>query len=183
MREDVQRYVSTCDRCQLGKVRPNLNKAPLQPIVTESPRSVWAIDVLGPLPLTRNGNQYLVVMCDLFSKWVEAAATPDQTAVTIVDILLKHVILRHGVPEKILSDQGPCFEAAITSELCRRLRITKLRTSPYNPRTDGQTERFNRTFRQFVTTGSSGWEKNRFPVRCVPTIVCVIAVLKCLHSK
>ena len=68
-------------------------------------------------------------MCDLLLKNVEAAPTLNQTAKTIVDVFLKHVILRHGVPEKVLTDQGPHFEASITAELCKCLGISKLRTS------------------------------------------------------
>ena len=98
-------------------------------------------------------------MCDLLLKNVEAAPTLNQTAKTIVDVFLKHVILRHGVPDKILTDQGPCFEASITAELCKCLGISKLRTSPYHPRTNGQVERFNRTFKQFVATGALSWEE------------------------
>ena len=42
-----------------------------------------AIDVLGPLPKTDSGNQYLLIAQDYFTKWPEAFALPDQQAVTV----------------------------------------------------------------------------------------------------
>ena len=38
------------------------------------------IDMIGPLPLTKKGNRYIVTLVDYFSKWPEAAPLPDKTA-------------------------------------------------------------------------------------------------------
>ena len=37
------------------------------------------------------------------TKWSEVFATPDQTSLTIVELLMKKVISRHGVPTEFLS--------------------------------------------------------------------------------
>ncbi len=39
-----------------------------------------AVDILGPLPISRLGNKYVMVTSDYFTKWAEAYALPDQTA-------------------------------------------------------------------------------------------------------
>ena len=57
-----------------------------------------AIDVLGPLPETEQGNRYALIIMDNFSKWTEVHAMPDQTAEAVAHILIKEVISRLGVP-------------------------------------------------------------------------------------
>ncbi len=47
------------------------------------PIRIWAqvgMDLIGPLPKTSRGNQYIVTLTDYFSKWAEAASLPDKTA-------------------------------------------------------------------------------------------------------
>ncbi len=47
------------------------------------PTKLWAqvgMDLIGPMPKTPRGNQYIVTLTDYFSKWAEAAALPDKTA-------------------------------------------------------------------------------------------------------
>jgi hypothetical protein len=53
---------------------------PLQPIPVGKPFSKIGIDIVGPLPLTDNGNKYIVVATDYMTKWPEARAIPQATA-------------------------------------------------------------------------------------------------------
>ena len=48
------------------------------------------VDVL-QLPLTENGNKYVVVFQDYLTKWVEAFAVPNQTAETIAKLLVGEI--------------------------------------------------------------------------------------------
>ena len=38
------------------------------------------MDLIGPLPKTPRGNQYIITLTDYFTKWAEAAPLPDKTA-------------------------------------------------------------------------------------------------------
>ncbi len=111
-----------------------------------------ALDIVGPLPETENGNNYIVVISDYFTKWVEAHALPDQTAITVADKLVNEFICRFGTPRQIHSDQGRNFESALFAELCQLLGSEKTRTVPYRPQSDGLVERFNRTLQQMLKT-------------------------------
>ena len=64
----------------------------------------------------------------------------DQRASTVVKTLVRDWFLVYGVPKRIHSDQGRCFEAQIVQVLCRTYGIKK-----YHPQGNGQRERFNRT--------------------------------------
>ena len=77
-----------------------------------------------------------MVISDYFTKWVEAIAIPDQTAVTVAIALIEEVICRFGTPTYIHSDQGRQFEGAVCQEMCKLLSIKKTRTTPYHPESD-----------------------------------------------
>ena len=52
---------------------------------------------------------------------------------------------RFGMPNQLHSDQGRNFESKLFSELTKLAGIRRTRTTPFHPRSDGQTERMNRT--------------------------------------
>ena len=110
-----------------------------------------ALNILGPLPVTSNGNEYLLVVGDYFTKFSEAFAIPNHTALTVADKLVNEFIARYGVPSIINSDQGREFESQLFSEMCKQLNIQKTRTTPYNPKSDGMIERLNRTVLQMLS--------------------------------
>ena len=119
-----------------------------------------ATDILGPLPLTPRGNRYILVVSDYFTKWVEIFPVPDQTAVTCAEIILNEVISRFGCPFELHSDQGRNYESQIFAELCRLLEVRKTRTSPGNPKCNGQVERFNRTLIRMIKAYLRGEQTN-----------------------
>ena len=65
-----------------------------------APLERLAIDILGPLPETDQGNRYFLVVMNYFSKWVEALAMPEQSAVTVAHLLVTEVTSRFGVSLK-----------------------------------------------------------------------------------
>ena len=115
------------------------------------PIELWAIDILGPLPLTAQGNQYILVMSDHFTKRVQAVPLASQRANTIAKAFVVKVVTQHRVPRKILTGQGRNFEAELMLQVSHLLGVEKLQTSPYHPQTDGQVERLNRTLKGILT--------------------------------
>jgi len=57
---------------------------------------------------------------------------------------------RFGLPRELHSDQGSNFESKLVTELCSIAGINKTRTTPFHPRSDGQTERANRPILQML---------------------------------
>ena len=162
MGAEVQLWIAECEKCNQRKTPCPSRKAPMQSIEVGQPMELWAMDVLGPLPMTARGNQYILVMSDHFTKWVEAVPMPNQRAETVAKAFVDEVVTRHGVPTKLLTDQGRNFEADLMKQVLSLLGVQKLRTSPYHPQTDGQVERMNRTLKgilmAYVNKDHNDWD-------------------------
>ena len=71
-------------------------QAPLKPIpIPSAPMEITAMDILGKLPTTKNGNNYVLVFSDYLTKWPEEYAVPEQKASTVVKILVEEIIFRY----------------------------------------------------------------------------------------
>lgn len=162
-RKDIKIYVTGCEKCMKRKGPIPNKKAPMQLHQSGYPMERLAIDILGELPLTENGNRYIVVIADYFTKWTECFPMPNMEARTVAKILVEQVISRFGTPTKIHSDQGRQFERRLFREMCELLEIDKTRTSTYHPQSDGMVERFNRTLASmigvFVSEHQRDWDE------------------------
>jgi transposase InsO family protein len=82
------------------------------------------------------------------------------TADAVAPRLLEY-ICRYGIPTRLLSDQGAEFESNLLQRLYQNMALRKIRTAPYHPRSDGCTERFNRTLIQMLrcfADGETDWD-------------------------
>ena len=77
MRNDVSTFVRQCFQCQLRKGAQKKSQFPMQQYLVSAPLERITIDIMGPLPESRSGNRYILVVGDYFSKWIDAWAMPD----------------------------------------------------------------------------------------------------------
>ena len=163
LENDVRAYIAGCEKCMKHKGPIPKKRAPMQITRSGYPMERIAVDILGEFPMTENGNKYILVIGDYFTKWKECFPMPNMEAVTVARILVNEIVSRFGVPEKIHSDQGAQFESNLFSELCKLLQIEKTRTTPYHPQSDGMVERFNRTLvkmiSMFVDENHRNWDE------------------------
>jgi len=145
MATDIKIWILQCDSCQQNKPITKRTKAHMQIHIVGEPMERSAADIAGPLPVTKDGNKYIVIIGDYFTKWLEAIPIQDQKAETVAKAVFTHYILKFGVPLSMHTDQGKNFESALWKELCTILGIKKTRTTAYRPQSDGYIERFNRT--------------------------------------
>ena len=150
MRADVRSWVRQCSDCARRKPPPRKRRSQLRQYLVGAPLERVALDILGPLPVTYNGNEYVLVIGDYFSKWIEAVGIPDQTAETVANKFADFVC-RFGIPKEVHSDQGRNFESHVFQETLRLLGVNKTRTTAYNPKSDGMIERYNKTLMNIVS--------------------------------
>ena len=79
------------------------------------------------MPVDDDGYQYLLMMGDIFSKYIELAALRDQTAISVVQSFYNNWIMRHRSPLYLLSDQGSNVDGETMNELCSSFEIEKRR--------------------------------------------------------
>ena len=137
-------------------------RAPMVPMpVLDESFSRIAMDIVGPLPRSSQGNRYILVVCDYATRYPEAFALKSIDAETVADSLIR-LFSRIGIPKEILTDQGSNFMSRLLSSMYERLGIQALRTSPYHLQTDGLVERFNQTLkamlRRFVDADARNWD-------------------------
>ena len=155
MSSDIKSWCRECDICARAKTGPDLGN-PLHQSVVGARLDRIGIDILGPLPRTSNGNEYIIVLCDYFSKWIKVYAVPNHTALTVADKKVNEIFCRFGVPKQIHSE--------LFSVSCEKLGIQKTRTTPYRPQSDGLVEKMNRTLQQllssYVNQIRNNWDDN-----------------------
>ena len=107
-------------------------------------------DIMGPLPTSSCGNKYILVVTDLFTKWVEAFPLAKTDSVTLAKVLVNEIVCRYGVPRYLHSDQGANLVSEVIKSLCAALGINRTQTTAYHPEGNGQVERFNRTLESML---------------------------------
>ena len=163
LQSDTRSYIAGCEKCSKRKSPQMKRKAPMTLVESGLPMDRIATDILGELPITDDGNKYILVISDYFTKWTESFPMPNMEAATVARIVVEEVVSRFGVPSTIHSDQGRQYESELFSEMCRVLHIKKTRTTPYHPQSDGMVERFNKTLvtmlSAYVNEHHSDWDR------------------------
>jgi hypothetical protein len=157
------RFSAACQKCQQERLSVKKPHAPMQLFTASEPLEFVAIDILGPLPKTPNGNQYLLVMSDRFSKLVKTEPLKRITATAVAEAFTVSWVFSYGPPKLLLSDNGTQFNARFFRTCCKTMGIKQHFTTPYHPQTNGQVERFNRTIlaqlRAFVGDDQTTWDR------------------------
>ena len=138
---DIELYCQTCHMCGSRNGPIPHPRAPMQSIKTGYPMERIQTNILGPLPETNRGNKYVAVVVDMYTKWPEAYALPNQEADTVAQAVMDNFVCRFGCPHGVLSDQGRNFESRLFRGLCDLIESVKQRTTSYHPQCDGGLER------------------------------------------
>ena len=106
------------------------------------PFEVIALDHIGPLVIDEKGHQYVLVIIDAFSRWVELYPTKGVTADETAKCIFQH-LGRFGAPERILTDRGTAFYNELVSELLHMCRAQHELTIAYSKEENAIVERTN----------------------------------------
>ena len=123
MKSDVTEFCRTCEMCQrVGKPNQRIPPAPLHPIpVVNEPFSQIVIDYGGPVPRSRRGNQYILPIMCMSSRFPEAIPLHSINSKNIVRALVKFFSWV-GILKVIQSDRGSNFTSRLLGEVLRGLK-------------------------------------------------------------
>jgi transposase InsO family protein len=105
----------------------------------------------------RTGHAYVHTVLDDHSRVAYAEIHNDERKETAVAVLKRAVtwFAARGIKiERVLSDNGSCYNSKLWKQTCADLGITVKKTRPYRPQTNGKIERFHRTM-------ADGWAFSR----------------------
>lgn len=170
MKTDVIRYVKHCTTCI--RTKPEQRKTAGQMgghSQISRPWEVISTDLIGPLPRSQKGFQYILVVTDIFSKFTLCFPLRQATSARIVEHLENNVFLVFGVPRAIISDNGPQYKSKDYLKLLERYKIQPRHVSCYNPKAN-PTERVNRVIKTmliaYVSENHRTWDKFLAQVTC-----------------
>ena len=115
MKYDIKSYIQTCDQCQRrGKIT---DENELHSIKVKEPFYQQGIDIIEPLTETSQGNKYIVVAIDYFTKYLKIRALINANAKSVANFIYEDIICRHGCPKKIISDRRIHFNNQVIEKL------------------------------------------------------------------
>lgn len=141
--KQIEDVVAKCQCCQENR------SAPPQSIVHpwECPKAPWVrvhVDHAGPFM-----GHYFLILVDAYSRWIEAHMVPSITTEVTIKTL-RQIFSIHGLPEQLVSDNGPAFTSHDFNEFMKRNGIRQSLTAPYHPRSNGLAERAVQTFKSTI---------------------------------
>ena len=157
--KDIDKFIQSCLTCQRNqKIFPYSHQAIAIPV--EGIFDRVGLDLVLGLPETNEGYNGILVITEYLSKFPYAVAIKSKSAEEISKHLFTYISL-FGPPKIILSDQGKEFNNEVVENLLKVSGVDHKVTSAYNPRTNGEVERFNKTLidclRKHAETNPKDW--------------------------
>ena len=137
---DIKQVVSNCSVC--CELKPRYLKKETQSLIKATrPFQCLDLDFKGPLPSTTE-NKYILTVVDEWSRFPFAFPVPNTNASTVISCL-KQLFVIFGMPNYIHSDRGSQFLSNELKNFLHSNGVVTSKTTSYNPRGNGLTERYN----------------------------------------
>ena len=142
LQDDISEMVQKCDECQRhGNKKP---RPPERQISATRPLELLGVDVV------QFQRQRALVTVDYYSGFLTYDTLFSETTEAVTKSL-NNIFRKFGLPEKIISDNGPetfrCF--------CHQLDIGHVTSSPYHHQSNGRVERAIATVEQILKKSAS----------------------------
>jgi hypothetical protein len=137
MYEQVRFEVRACAACNRVNASFEVRDTVLKPLPIMGLFYRWGVNLCKMLHTSEDGDKYVVVMIEHFTKWVELV--PEKLSFYTA-AALKGVLTRFGAPAEVLTDQGEEFQREFAT-LLQKLLIDLRTTSRDHPQSNGLAER------------------------------------------
>lgn len=164
MCEEIKRFCRGCQTCKTSKY-PNTARVPQigRPKIATMPWQVVSVDYMGPFPRSKKGNTMILVVTDHFSKFVIIQPMREAKTAQLVMFVESMIFLLFGVPEILISDNGPQFKSSLFASLLKKYKVNHWKNANYHP-ANNPTERVNRVIgaaiRSYLKDEQKEWDEN-----------------------
>ncbi|GFO47143.1 Pol polyprotein [Plakobranchus ocellatus] len=141
----IEDMVRQCNVC--AKLRPNVKEPLLPSSFPEHPWSRVAMDLFD-----LHGKTYLLLV-DYHSRWPEIRLL-DRLSSAAVIARLKSIFATHGIPDVLVSDNGPQFASTEFRKFTEEFCFTHTTSSPRYPQANGEAERAVQTIKNLLRKAS-----------------------------
>jgi len=140
---DIYNNITECTTCAQSRLALRRHTSPLTLFPDTEPLTDLSIYIFGPIPATKAGTRFILVITDRFFKLTRCVALRRIKAISVASAIIDAWVACYGPPDLILSDQGPQFLANFFIAVMKVLGTETVRTTAYHPQTNGQVEKYN----------------------------------------
>lgn len=144
IKDAIQKFINECETCQKSKYE----RHPIKMQMNITPTAAKPFDIIHLDTYTVDREKFLTII-DSFSKYAQAYHLKFATAAEIADNLITF-FSHHGIPTKIVSDNGTEFKNTIITELLHLHKIKIHFCSPNHPQSNGVIERLHSTLAEHI---------------------------------
>ena len=101
--------------------------------------------------------QEFFLFVDYFSRYCEIGVLRKSTSQEVINHL-KAIFARHGIPETVISDNGPQYSSAEFAKFAEDWGFTHITNSPKYPQSNGEAERMVQTTKNLLTKSDDPYE-------------------------
>ena len=101
-------------------------------------------------PTASNRYRFILVAIDYFTKWVKAASFASVTENLVAQFIKHNLICRHGIPKRIITDNGTNLKNTMITELCIQFKINHHNSSLYRSKMNGVVEAANKNIKKII---------------------------------
>jgi len=167
MRQQVSEQLQTCPACRRWTIA-QVGFHPLTPIMANNPMDAVAVDTAHSFPTSPQGNNVLLIVVCIFTRFVFLRALPNNSAISVASALFR-IFIDFGFPRIIQSDNGTEFVNTIIRHLTTSFGIDHRLSTPYHPRANGLAERTVQTacraIRKLLEGENTSWDLHHLSVQ------------------
>lgn len=145
LRHLLTKYINNCMTCARRNPRNIDLRGNMQTSEISNVFDKWVIDIIGPLNMSENGNKYIIVGVDSFSKYVVASYVKQATSLSLCNFIVKEIMLRFGVPRHMQFDNASINKSNLVRKLLEISGTKTLYITPYQHQSQGLVENMNKT--------------------------------------
>ena len=160
MRKDLIVAVQSCIDClRFNIVQEGFH--PLQSIEANKPWDHIQIDLIGPLPISTEGYEYILTVVDILTSYTVLRPLKNRDMESIVRAMWI-IFCEYGTVKILQSDNGPEFVNSVMEQLTQLYGIDHRLITAYHPRANGKVERRNkevsRGLKKYMVGATGRWE-------------------------